>query len=343
MAIIDKDRIINNNENFNIDDYTVILNKNNSKEIKDLRVIFMGTPSFAVPILEMLIEKTNVIMVVCQQSRKKDRKGNIIDPETKVIADKNNIEVFQPEKIKEEYQRIVEAKPDIIITCAYGQIIPKVLLEYPQYGCINVHGSLLPDLRGGAPIHWAIIKGYKETGITIMHMAEKMDAGDIISQTKMPINEDDNLDIVYKKMSYLGKDLLESTLPSIKNQTATRTKQDESLVTFAYNISKEDEKIDFFKSGLEIKNLIRGLSSIPGAYCYLDNKRLKIYEVEILKETSNKEPGTIIKIDKESIICTCKDSLIKIKDIQLEGKKRCLVKEYLNGININDLIGKVLK
>ena len=132
-------------------------------------------------------------------------------------------------------------------------------------------------------------------------------------------------------------------LPSIIDKTCTFTKQDESLVTFAYNISKEDEKIDFFKSGLEIKNLIRGLSSIPGAYCYLDNKRLKIYEVEILKETSNKEPGTIIKIDKESIICTCKDSLIKIKDIQLEGKKRCLVKEYLNGININDLIGKVLK
>ena len=340
--IIDKDRIITNADNIDNNDDTVELNRDTEK-LKKLRVIFMGTPSFAVPILKMLIEKTNVIMVVCQQSKKKDRKGNVIDPETKVIADSYNIEVFQPAHIKEEYQYIIDAKPDMIITCAYGQIIPKTLLDYPKFGCINVHGSLLPDLRGGAPIHWAIMKGYKETGITIMDMDLKMDAGDIISQEKLTIEENDTLDIVYEKMSHLGATLLEKTLPSIINKTATRTKQDEKLVTFAYNISPEDEKIDFSKSGTEIKNLVRGLNSIPGAYCYLGDKRLKIYEVEILKSTSLKECGTIVEIDKDGIICACQDSLIKIKDIKLEGKKRCLVKDYLNGINKKELIGKVLK
>ena len=341
MSIIDKDKIITNTDSFYIKDYEVELNP--KKGLSDLKVVFMGTPSFAVPILEMLINKTNVIMVVCQQSKKKDRKGNIIDPDTKVLADSHNIEVFQPEHIKTDYQYILDKQPDIIITCAYGQIIPEYLLDYPKYGCINVHGSLLPDLRGGAPIHWAIIKGYTETGITIMYMDKKMDSGDIISQEKLTINEDDTLDIVYEKMSHLGSSLLEKTLPSIINKTNNRLKQDESLVTYAYNISPEDEKIDFSKTGIEIKNLVRGLNSIPGAYCYLDDKRIKIYNIEILKANNNSEYGKIVDIDKESIICTCNDSLLKIKEIKLEGKKRCLVKDYLNGINKNQLIGKVLK
>lgn len=333
MAEIDKSKIMYNED----------LNQSLLNKMKDLRVIFMGTPSFAIPILKMLIEKTNVIMVVCQQTKKKDRKGNVIEPEIKVLADAHNIEVFQPANIKEEYQKIIAINPDIIITCAYGQIIPKQLLDYPNYGCINVHGSLLPDLRGGAPIHWAIIKGYKETGVTIMYMDEQMDSGDIISQEKIRIDEKDILDTLYEKMSNLGASLLEKTIPDIINRTNNRIKQDENLVTYAYNILPNDEKIDFSKSGKELKNLIRGLNSIPGAYCYLENKRLKIYDIELLEKTSSEAYGTIISVDKDGIICPCQNCLIKIKDIKLEGKKRCLVKDYLNGIDKKKLIGKVLK
>jgi len=311
--------------------------------MKNLKVVFMGTPSFAEPILKMLIECTNVIMVVCQESRKKDRKGNIIDPEIKKIAEQNNIEVFQPSRIKDEYQYIIDKKPDIIITAAYGQIIPEALLDYPKYGCINVHGSLLPDLRGGAPVHWAIIKGYDKTGVTIMYMAPKMDAGDIITQKEITIGENDTLDKIYEELSNVGSELLKETLPDIINNNIKRTKQDESLVTYGYNIKREDEKIDFNKTGKEIKNLVRGLCTIPGAYCLMDDKILKIYEVEVINEKPNKECGKIIEVTKDSIVCACHDSKIKIKDIKLEGKKRCKVKDYLNGIKKEELIGKVLK
>lgn len=310
--------------------------------MKNINVVFMGTPSFATPILESLIQEYNVIMVVCQPDRKKNRKGQIEYPETKKLALQHGIKVFQPVHLKEDYQKIIAINPDIIITCAYGQIVPKELLNYPKYGCINVHGSLLPELRGGAPIHWAIIRGYQETGITIMDMSPKMDAGDIISQAKISISDNMILEELYQKMSYLGRDLLMKILPDIISNKVTRRKQDETKATYAYNVKKEETKIDFSKSSKEIKNLVRGLNPNPGAYCYLDNKRLKIFEVEIL-DTSSNDYGKITKIDKDGIICATSDKDIKIKDIAIEGKKRCKVKDYLNGIHKEELIGKVLK
>lgn len=311
--------------------------------MKNLKVVFMGTPSFAVPILNSLIESCNVIMLVCQPDRKKNRKGKIEYPETKKVALDHNIDVFQPQNLNEDYQKILSLKPDIIITCAYGQFVPKEILNFPKYGCINVHGSLLPELRGGAPIHWAIIRGYKETGITIMNMAPKMDAGDILAQAKIPISDSMTLGELYQKMSNLGSELLIKTLPQIINNEITPIPQDESKVTYAYNVSKQDEKIDFSQKAQDIKNLVRGLNPIPAAYCYLDDKRVKIYEVEILENYTPTKYGEIIKIEKDGIICTTKDKLIKILSLALEGKKRVSAKDYINGIKKEQLIGKVLK
>lgn len=311
--------------------------------MKEKRIVFMGTPEFAVPILKSLIENYNVVLVVSQPDKEKDRKGNLLKTPTKEIAIKNGIPVYQPSKIKEDFQKILEYKPDIIITCAYGQIIPEEILKYPEYGCINVHGSLLPKLRGGAPIHWAIINGDKETGITIMYMENKMDAGDIISQKSIPILENDNLDSLYNKMSILGKDLLLDTLPSIFNKTNKRIKQEESLVTFGFNIKKEEEKIDFNNSSLAIHNLIRGLSSVPGAYAFIDGKRIKIYESFITEEKSEEEPGKIVKITKDGLyVCTI-DKNIKITNLKIEGKKRCNIRDFVNGIRVEDYLNKVIR
>ena len=307
--------------------------------MKNIKVVFMGTPSFAVPILESLIKEYNVVMVVSQPDREKDRKGNVIYPPCKTLALENNIEVFQPQNIREEYKKILDKEPDIIVTAAYGQIIPSIILDYPKYGCINVHGSLLPKLRGGAPIHHAIINGDKEAGVTIMYMDKKMDAGDIISTRSIEIKEDTILDDLYNEISLLGRDLLIETLPSIINGTNDRIKQNENEVTFGFNITKEEEKIDFNNSIINIHNRIRGLSSIPGAYAIINNKRMKIYLSEKTNKTSKHEPGVIEDITNDGILVNTKDYQILLKDIKLEGKKRCLVKDFINGIKKEDYIG----
>ena len=311
--------------------------------MKDIRIVFMGTPSFAVPILEEVIKKYNVVMVVSQPDREKDRKGNIIYSPCKQLALDNNIEVFQPIKIKDEYQKILDIKPDIIITAAYGQIIPSIILDYPKYGCINVHGSLLPKLRGGAPVHHAIINGDKVAGVTIMYMDKKMDSGDIISQASTDIGDDTTLDELYSRLSYMGRDLLMDTLPSIFNGTNKRIKQNEEEVTYGLNITKEEEKINFNNSINDIHNRIRGLSSIPGAYAILNGKRMKIYKSIKTNILSNNKAGVIVKIDSDGIYVTTNDYIIRLIDIKLEGKKRCLVKDFINGIKKEDYIGEVFE
>ena len=310
--------------------------------MNNLKVVFMGTPQFAVPVLEELIRYCNVIMVVSQPDREKDRKGNFILSPIKELAIKNNIPVFQPEKIRKSYQKILDLNPDIIITCAYGQIIPEQILNYPKYGCINVHGSLLPKLRGGAPIQHAIMDGYDETGITIMYMDKGMDTGDIISMEKVPITNEDTYDSLHDKLSILGANLLMKSLPSILDNTNERIKQDENLVTFGYNISKEDEKIDFSLSSKEVSNKIRGLSSIPGAYCMYNNLRLKIYDCYITEEKANSEYGKIIRIDKTGMYINTNDKVVRVTDIKLEGKKRCKISEFINGIRKEEYEGVIL-
>ena len=308
------------------------------------KVVFMGTPEFSVPVLEGLIENYQVIGVVTQPDKEVGRKKVLTPPPIKVLAKNHNIPVFQPRKIKEDYSDIVNLKPDLIVTCAYGQIIPKVILDLPKYGCINVHASLLPKLRGGAPIHKAIINGYSKTGITIMYMVEKMDAGDIISSKETIITKEDTFGRLHDRLSLMGKDLLLETLPDLLEGKIKTISQNEEEVTYAYNVTREEEHIDFNKSTLEIYNQIRGLNPHPGSYAILDGKIMKIYASQISDsfclERSN---GEISRIYKDSFAVATKDGEILITEIQPEGKKRILVKDYFNGVDGNSLLGKIFK
>ncbi len=309
--------------------------------MKGKRVVFMGTPEFSVPILEMLIEETNVVLVVSQPDSFVGRHHELKYPPVKEVAVKNNIDVFQPNKIREEYEKILEYKPDIIITCAYGQIIPSILLDTPEYKAVNVHASLLPKLRGGSPLHRCLIDDYKETGVTIMYMAPGMDDGDIIKQEAIKITDEDNVGTIHDKLSILGRDLLLKTLPSIFNKTNDRIKQDEKEVTFAYNIKREEEKIDFNKTAREVFNQIRGLYPFPTSYATLNGEVIKICESKIGKEVSG-EIGQITNIYGDGIGVKCSDKEIIITRLKPSGKKEMNVKDYLNGKRNEKLLGEKL-
>ncbi|MBQ7140985.1 MAG: methionyl-tRNA formyltransferase [Bacilli bacterium] len=299
--------------------------------MKDTKIVFMGTPDFSVPVLEGLIENYNVIGVVTQPDKIVGKNKVPTPTKVKECALKHNIIVFQPEKIKSEYNEILSLNPDIIITCAYGQIIPKEILDYPKYGCINVHASLLPKLRGGAPIHHAIIDGYDKTGITIMYMDIGMDTGDIISMEETVISDSDSVGSLHDRLSIMGRNLLLKTLPNILSGNIKRIKQIDSEVTYAWNIKKEEEIIDFNKTSREVFNQIRGLNPFPGAYSMLDNKIMKIYESKI-GNNSPKTPGEIINVYKDGIGVSTIDGEIIITKIKPFGKKLMDVKDYLNGI-----------
>ena len=312
--------------------------------MKDIRIIFMGTPDFSVPVFKALAESYNVVAVVTQPDKKTGRKQILTPSPIKLASAEFNIPLLQPINIKEEYEEVLKYKPDMIVTCAYGQIIPKELLDYPKYKCINVHASLLPKLRGGAPIHHAIMDGYDKTGITIMYMDTKMDSGDIISQKETNITKDDTLGTLHDRLSEMGKDLLMETLPNIISGNIKPIKQDESEVTYGYNITKEDEKIDFTKTNREVDNKVRALNPTPGAYTTLNGKRLKIYDVIVSdRYYATTTPGTIVGFEKNGIRVVAGDKEVILTDIALEGKKRCLVKDYLNGVDKKDLLGVVLK
>lgn len=309
-----------------------------------IRVVFMGTPDFSVPVLKGIIDSDEyeVVGVVSQPDKKVGRHQVLTPSPISNVAIENNIKLLRIEKIRNDYQEVLDLNPDIIITCAYGQIIPKEILDYPKYGCINVHASLLPKYRGGAPIHKAIIDGEKETGITIMYMDVGMDTGDIISQEKIKIEDTDTVEILHDKLSVLGKDLLLKTLPDIIAGNITRVKQDESKVTFAYNIKREDEHVDFNQTAKDIYNLVRGLNSFPGAFAVLDDKIVKLYAGRI-GNLSKGTPGEIVDICKDGIVVSTKDYDYIITELKEEGKKKVSVKDYLNGKKKEELLGKVFK
>ncbi len=312
--------------------------------MESIKIVFMGTPDFAVPIFKALADNYNVVAVVTQPDKLVGRKQILTPSPIKKASALYNIPVLQPVKIRNEYDSILKYEPDMIVTCAYGQILPKELLDYPKYKCINVHASLLPKLRGGAPIHHAIMDGYNKTGITIMYMSVLMDRGDIISQSETTITKDDTLESLHDRLSEMGKDLLLKTLPNIISGNINPIKQDESKVTYGYNITKEDEKIDFTKTSREVDNKVRALNPTPGAYTTINSKRMKVYDVRISdRYYANTKPGTIVGFEKDGIRVVTKDKEVILTDIAIEGKKRCLVKDYLNGIDKKELLGVVLK
>ncbi|MBP3952085.1 methionyl-tRNA formyltransferase [Bacillus suaedae] len=299
-----------------------------------MKIVFMGTPDFSVPVLKGLIEEYNVVAVVTQPDRPVGRKRILTPPPVKKEAMIHQIDVLQPEKIRvqEEIAAVLAYEPDLIITAAFGQILPKELLEYPKYGCINVHASLLPKYRGGAPIHQAIIDGEKEAGVTIMYMVEKLDAGDMLSSIKVPITEDDHVGTLHDKLSYEGARLLLSTIPNLVNGKVKAIEQDETKVTFAKNITREMEQLDWNRTGEQLYNQIRGLHPWPVAYTTLQGKPLKVWWGEKVQSKLENIPGTIERVEEDGIvISTGNDVAIKITDLQPSGKKRMTAEAFING------------
>lgn len=293
-----------------------------------MKIVFMGTPEFSVPILEKLNKNYKVALVVTQPDKKVGRKQIIQMSPVKEFALNNNLEVFQPNCLKNDFQKVLDVKPDLIITASYGQMLPKELFSLPLL--INVHGSLLPKRRGGAPIQRSIMEGDKETGVTIMHMSLKMDSGDIIAKRKVPILITDTTSILMKKISYLGADLLMEVLPEVIKGTAERVIQDESLATFSYNLTKEDEILNFDLESDLILNQLNGLLDEPGGSIFIDKTRIKVYQLKKSDIISLSPSSTIVSVNKEILIKT-KDGVLEIVELQEAGKKRMLSKEYLNG------------
>ncbi|MGX6441996.1 methionyl-tRNA formyltransferase [Neobacillus sp. K501] len=310
------------------------------------KIVFMGTPDFSVPVLRKIIDDGfDVIGVVTQPDRPVGRKRVLTPPPVKVEALKHSIPVFQPEKIRqpEELEKILSLKPDLIVTAAFGQILPKELLQAPTYGCINVHASLLPELRGGAPIHYAIIQGKKKTGITIMYMVEKLDAGDILTQVEVPITEEDNVGTLHEKLSAAGSELLSKTLPQLLEGKLTPIPQNNEEATFAYNIKREQEKIDWTMTGEEIYNHIRGLNPWPVAFTLIDGQVLKVWRSEKTAGTSEQDAGTILKLEADGItVSTGNGTAIKITELQPSGKTKMTSEQFLRGAGAKLTLGSKL-
>lgn len=305
-------------------------------------VVFMGTPEFSAPILRMLItEGYDVVGVVTQPDRPVGRKRQLTPPPVKVEALKHDLEVLQPEKLKgsAEFARLQEMNPDLIITAAFGQLLPQEVLDLPKLGCINVHASLLPAYRGGAPIHQAIIDGQDKTGVTIMYMEKKLDAGDIIAQAELTIEDTDNTGTLFTKLSEVGTKLLKATLPSILLETNSRIPQDESQVTYARNISREQEKIDWSKSAVEIFNQIRGLNPWPGAYTTFQEQNVKMWSSKPVKGKADAQAGEIIENGQHFVIQTGNNEALSILEIQPAGKKKMSIDEFLHGVGSHYTIG----
>lgn len=297
----------------------------------------MGTPDFSVPTLEKIIEDGHeVIAVITQPDKPKGRGKEMQAPPVKEIALAHGIPVYQPKRVKEEtfVEVLKELNPDVIVVIAFGQILSKAILDLPQYGCINVHASLLPKFRGSAPIQWSIIEGEKETGITTMFMDPGIDTGDMLLKAVIPIEEDETGGSLHDKLSCLGGNLLSDTLHALENGTIVREKQDDSKSNYAKMLTKELGHIDFNKPAIEIERLIRGLNPWPSAYTSLDGKTLKIWRASVIDTVANGANGEILEVLKDEIHVKTGNGILAIKELQLEGKKRMTVDAFLRGYQV---------
>ncbi len=328
-----------------------------------MRIVYMGTPEFAVPPLKRLIEEGFIIEAVFTQPDKpKGRSGKLVPPPVKVLAEESGIKVYQPEKLRdpENVSLLSSINPDMIIVAAYGQILPESILNIPKYGCINIHASLLPKYRGAAPIERCILDGEKVTGVTTMYMAKGLDTGDIISSMETEIRDDDTGETLRERLSFMGADLIISTVKSLEDGTAVRTPQDDSESNYAKMLDKEMGNVDFTKSAEEIERMIRGLNPWPTAYTFIKGKNIKLYKADVispedtgklmdgifsnLSEENNTVgdsgtahvmedilPGTVIEVTRKFFTVLCGSGALRIRRLQPEGKKEMDTASYLNG------------
>ncbi len=304
-----------------------------------LRIVYMGTPEIAATILNRLIQEPyEIVLAVTQPDRPKGRGKEMAMSAVKELALKYDIPVFQPEKLRypESVKVIEKAKPDMIIVAAFGQLLPKAVLDIPKYGCINVHASLLPAYRGAAPIQWAILDGQKETGITIMYMNEGLDTGDILLQKTVAIADDETGGSLHDKLAELGAEALAEAIPGVLDGSLQPLKQGEMTTAYAKQLTKEMGRLDFTKSAVELERYIRGLNPWPGTFTTLDGKMLKIWQAEVTKlSDTDLEPGTVTDITKKSFTYVTADGGLKILSLQPEGKRRMTTEEFLRGYHFH--------
>ncbi len=305
-----------------------------------MKLVYMGTPDFAVNPLEALVEAGYPVeAVITQPDKPKGRGKTLLPTPVKEEAQKHGITVYQPEKVKDPafIKILEEIGPDLIIVAAFGQIIPKAVLDLPRYGCINIHASLLPKYRGAAPIQYAVIDGEKESGVTIMKMGTGLDTGDMIAKVSVPLDKEETGGSLFDKLSKAGAELLVRTLPSIFDGTAVYEKQPaESPTPYASMITKEMGRMDFHKDAEQLERLVRGLDPWPSAYTYLDGKVLKVWKSEVSREETAAEPGTVIRTDRKGIYVSCGKEVLILTELQLAGKKRMSADAFLRGYAVRE-------
>ena len=301
-------------------------------ENSDLRLVFMGTPEISAYVFEKMIEAGyHFVGLVAQPDHPVGRKGIIEKVPTKVIAEKYNIPVFQPVKIRDDFSFMDEIKPDLVITLAYGQIVPQAFLDKVPMGCLNLHGSLLPKYRGASPVQSALINSEKVTGVTLMEMVKAMDAGRMYAKKEIEISEDDNATSLFNKVKEAASELVLESLPKYINGELKGEEQDENQVSFCSTIKPEQEKLDLNLPAQSLVGWIKGLSDEPGAYLYLNNFKLKIYKAKVVDRSVTTEVGTIIKADKNGLYMQASDGVISLLEVQKEGKKRMDYRSFING------------